>query len=356
MSAFDPEQTPANPFQTTGAGWYDTRVLSPGAAMRRRDFIKVVAGSAAAWPIAARAQQPALPVVGFLNLASAQNYARQAAAFLKGLGEAGYVDGQNVRIEYRWADGQIDRLPALAADLVRRQVNVIAATGTQGALAAKKATTTIPIVFEIGTDPIKAGLVSSLDRPGGNITGITQLNVEVAPKRLELLHELLPKTSVMALLVNPTDHSFENSEMQAAARNLGVELHIVNASSERDFEPAFADLARLGAGALLIGSSAYFVAHQEQLAELTMRHAVPAVFENRQFVAAGGLMSYGGSLADSYHLTGVYTGRILKGEKPADLPVQRGVKVELYINLKSAKTLGVSVPNTLAGRADELIE
>jgi putative tryptophan/tyrosine transport system substrate-binding protein len=324
--------------------------------MRRREFINVLTGSAVAWPLAARAQHSTMPIVGFLNLASAKSYTRQASAFVKGLGEAGYVDGQNVRIEYRWADGQIDRLPGLAADLVRRQVDVIVATGTQGALAAKGATATIPIIFEVGTDPIRVGLVSSLNRPGGNITGVTQLNVEVAPKRLELLHELLPNTTVMAFLVNPTDHAFENSDMQAAARKLGVELHIVNATTEHDFEPAFANVAKLTAGALLIGSSAYFVAHQDRLAELSVRYAVPAVFENRQFVDAGGLMSYGGSFADSYRLTGVYTGRVLKGEKPGELPVQRGVKVELFINLKSAKALGLTVPNTLVARADEVIE
>ena len=286
----------------------------------------------------------------------AQNYTRQVTAFVKGLTETGYVEGQNVAIEYRWAEGQIDRLPELAADLVHRQVAVITATTTQAALAAKAATTTIPIVFEGGTDPIKVGLVSRLDRPGGNITGVTQLNVEVAPKKLELLHELVPKANVMALLVNPNDHNTEVADMQAAARSVGVELHIVNADHERDFDAVFAKLAQLKAGGLVISSSAFFIAHQEELAELALRHAVPAVSENRQFVAAGGLMSYGGSLADSYRLAGVYTGRILKGEKPGELPVQRGVKVELYINLKTAKALGISVPNTVGGRADELIE
>jgi len=325
--------------------------------MRRRDFIKGVFGSAAAtWPFSVCAQQPPMPVVGFINLASAQNYKRQVAAFLKGLNETGYFEGQNVAIEYRWADGQIDRLPALAADLVQRQVAVIAATTTQAALAAKAATTTIPIVFEGGTDPIRVGLVGRLDRPGGNITGVTQLNVEAAPKRLQLLHELVPSAKVIALLVNPADHNAEMTDMQTAARNLGVELRIINAGAERDFDAAFANLAQLQAGGLVISSSAFFVAHQEQLAALAFRHAVPAVFENRQFVAAGGLMSYGGSLADSYRLTGVYTGRILKGEKAGDLPVQQGVKVELYINLKSAKALGITVPNAIEGRADELIE
>jgi len=228
---------------------------------------------------------------------------------------------------------------------------------TPAALAAKAATTTIPIIFEGGMDPIRVGLVSSLDRPGGNVTGVTQLNVEVAPKRLELLHELVPKAKVMAFLVNPTDAlSAETTDLQAAARNVGVELHVLSASSERDFDAVFANLAQLRAGGLVIGSSAFFVARQEQLAALAVRHAVPAVFENRQFVAAGGLMSYGGSLTDAYRLAGVYTGRILKGEKPAELPVQRGVKVELYINLKSAKALGLNVPPAMQARADEMIE
>ena len=325
--------------------------------MRRREFITLLCG-AAAWPLAARAQQPAMPVIGFINVTSAQSYARQLAAFLKGLGETGYIEGRNVAIEYRWAEGQNDRLPALVADLVRRQVAVIAATTTPAALAAKAATTTIPIVFEIGSDPVGLGLVTSLNQPGGNVTGVTQLNIEVAQKRLELLHELVPKASVMALLINPNDQQAkgETTELQAAALNLGVELHVFNASTERDFDAIFANLAQLRAAGLVIGSSGFFLAWQEQLATLAVRHAVPTVFENRQAVVAGGLISYGGSLTDSYRLAGVYTGRILKGEKPGDLPVQRGTKVELYINLKSAKALGLSVPPTMQARADEMIE
>jgi putative ABC transport system substrate-binding protein len=325
--------------------------------MRRREFITLL-GGAAAWPLAARAQQPAMPVVGFINVTSAQSYARQLAAFLKGLGETGYVEGRNVAIEYRWAEGQNDRLPALVADLVRRQVAVIAATTTPAALAAKAATTTIPIVFEIGSDPVGLGLVTSLNQPGGNVTGVTQLNIEVAQKRLELLHELVPKASVMALLINPNDPQAkgETTELQAAALNLGVELHVFNVSTERDFDAVFANLAQLRTAGLVIGSSGFFLAWQEQLAALAVRHAVPTVFENRQAVVAGGLISYGGSLTDSYRLAGVYTGRILKGEKPGDLPVQRGTKVELYINLKSAKALGLSVPPTMQARADEMIE
>ena len=325
--------------------------------MRRRDFIKFVAGSAATWPLTTYAQEPAMPVVGFINPASANNYTRQVTAFREGLAETGYIEGRNVAIEYRWAEGQNDRLPALAADLVRRQVAVIAATAAPAALAAKAATTTIPIVFEGGMDPVGVGLVARLDRPGGNVTGVTQLNIEVAAKRLELLHELVPKANVMSFLINPTDAGKgEHTDMQAAARRLGVDLHVLNASTERDFDAVFANPAQLRAGGLVIGSGAFFVARQEQLAALAVRHAVPAVFENRQFVVAGGLMSYGGSITDAYRMTGVYTGRILKGEKPGDLPVQRGTKVELYINLKSAKALGLTVPPTMQARADEMIE
>ena len=327
--------------------------------MRRRDFIKVVAGSAAAWPLVARAQQPVLPVIGFVNSASRQGYEPQVAAFLKGLGEEGYVEGRNVAIEFRWAEGHVDRLPALVADLIHRQVVVIAATTNGAAVAAKAATTTIPIVFEVGDDPVGLGLVASLDRPGGNVTGVTQLNVVVAQKRLELLHELVPTARVFALLVNPTDAAIAETntrDTQAAASKLGLELHVLNASTERDFDSVFAELIRLRAGGLVIGNGAYFVAQSRQLAELAARDAVPAVHSTREFVAAGGLMSYGGSIADSYRQVGVYTGRILKGEKPGELPVQQGTKVELYINLKTAKALGLNVPNTLIGRADEVIE
>jgi len=327
--------------------------------VRRRDFIKVIAGSAVSWPLAARAQQPVLPVIGFVNSASRQGYEPQVAAFLKGLGEEGYVEGRNVAIEFRWAEGHVDRLPALVADLIHRQVVVIAATTNGAAVAAKAATTTIPIVFEVGDDPVGLGLVASLDRPGGNVTGVTQLNVVVAQKRLELLHELVPTARVFALLVNPTDAAIAETntrDTQAAASKLGLELHVLNASTERDFDSVFAELIRLRAGGLVIGNGAYFVARNGQLAELAVRHAVPAVHSNREFVAAGGLMSYGSSLADSYRQVGVYTGRILKGEKPAELPVQQATKVEFYINLKTAKALGLNVPNTLIGRADEVIE
>jgi putative tryptophan/tyrosine transport system substrate-binding protein len=331
--------------------------------MRRREFIALLGGattSSMLWPLPARAQQPAMPVIGFLNASDPKGYAAQLAAFLKGLNEAGYVDGHNVAIEYRWAEGQNDRLPALAADLVHRQVAVIAATTTPAALAAKAATAAIPIVFETGSDPVKLGLVPSLNRPGGNVTGATQTNVEVAPKRLELLHEVLPATRVMALLVNPADPTVavtQSSEVLSAARSLGLELHVLNASTERDFDAVFANLIQLRAGGLVIGGGALFASQCEQLAALTVRHAVPAIYQWREFAAAGGLLSYGSDLADSYRLVGNYTGRILKGEKPADLPVEEATnKVELYINLKTAKALGITFPLALLGRADEVIE
>jgi len=327
--------------------------------VRRREFITLLGGAAAAWPLAARAQQPALPVVGFLNAASSQSYAQQLSAFFKGLDETGYVDGHNVAIEYRWAEGQNDRLPTMAADLVRRQVTVIAATSTPAALAAKAATTTIPIVFETGSDPVQLGLVPNLNRPGGNVTGVTQRNAEVAPKRLELLHELLPAARVMALLVNPADPALAETtakEVQAATHILGLELHVLNAGSEGDFEAVFAKLIELRAGGLVIGPDVFFVSWSEQLAALSLRHAVPTIFQGRKFAAAGGLLSYGSDIADSYRLAGNYTGRILKGDKPADLPVQLATEVELYINLKTAKALGITFPLTLLGRADEVIE
>jgi len=326
--------------------------------MRRREFMGLL-GGAAAWPLAARAQQPAIPVIGFLNAASSRGFAQPLSAFLKGLGETGYIEGQSVAIEYRWAEGHNDRLPAMAADLVRRQVTVIAATSTPAALAAKAATSTIPIVFETGADPIRLGLVNSLNRPTGNLTGVTQANQETVPKRLELLHELLPAAGVMGLLVNPTDPALAEADASAtlaAARSLGLELHVLNASTERDFDGVFAKLIQLRGGGLVIGGQALFTSRIEQLAALTVRHKMPAAYQWREFAAAGGLLSYGSNVRDSYRLAGVYTGRVLKGDKPANLPVQQATKVELYINLKTAKLLGITVPLPLSGRADELFE
>jgi len=326
--------------------------------MRRREFITLI-GGAAAWPLVARAQQPARPVIGFLNAASAKSYARQLSAFLKGLSESGYVDGQNVAIEYRWADGQNDRLPALASDLVHRQVTVIAATTTAASLAAKAATATIPVVFETGGDPVQLGLVPNLNRPGGNITGVTQINQEVTPKRLQLLHELVPAASIIALLINPASPyqaQTQSRTAQLAAHSLGLELHVLNASADKEFDAVFAKLVQLRAGGLVIASDPFFIGQSEQLATLTMRHAVPTIFETHEFAAAGGLLSYGAPIGETYRLAGNYTGRVLKGAKPADLPVQLATKVEFFINLKTAKALALNVPDTLIGRADEVIE
>ena len=326
--------------------------------MRRRKFITFL-GGAAAWPIAVRAQQPAMPVIGFLDAGSAAERADVVAAFRKGLAEAGFVEGQNVTLEFRWAQNQYDQLPVLAADLVRRRVDVIAATGGPAALAAKAASATIPIVFRLAVDPIAAGLVTSLSRPGGNVTGVTSLNLEVGPKRLEFLHELVPTATIMAALVNPTNPSnaeILSRDLQATARLVGLQLHLLHASSDADIDAAFATLTELRAGGLVIGTDAFFTDRNEKLAALALRYRIPTISQAREFVAAGGLMSYGGSFADSYRLAGVYTGRILKGEKPADLPVQQATKLELFVNIKTAKALGVEVPPTLLALADEVIE
>ena len=328
--------------------------------MRRREFITRLGGAAAAWPLAARAQQLAMPVIGLLCSESPDLWASRMRAFHQGLSETGYVAGRNVAIEYRWAEGQNDRLPALAADLVRRRVTVIAAPGsTPAALAAKAATSTIPIIFWIGGDPVELGLVASLNRPEGNLTGLTTWNQKLAAKRVELLHKVVTGASSMVLLVNSTSPNLTKSSIedaQAAARSLGLELHVLNASTERDFEVVFANLIQLRAGGLVIGTDAFFSSRLEQLAALSVHHAVPTVYHFREFAAAGGLMSYGGSITEAFRGAGVHTGRILKGEKPADLPVQLVTKIELIITLKTAKALGLNIPLPLISRADEVIE
>jgi putative tryptophan/tyrosine transport system substrate-binding protein len=327
--------------------------------VKRRQFITLLGGAAAAWPLAARAQQPAMPAIGFLDSKSSDDSAHMVAAFRRGLNESTFIEGQNVTIEFRWAQNQYDQLPVLAADLVRRRVDVIAATGGPAALAAKAASATIPIVFRVAADPIAAGLVASLSRPGGNVTGVTSLNLEVGSKRLEFLHELVPTATIMAALVNPTNPTnaeILSRDLQATARLLGLQLHLLHASSDADIDAVFATLTELRAAGLVIGTDALFTSRDEKLAALGLRYRMPTIYQWREFVAAGGLMSYGGSFADSYRLAGVYTGRILKGEKPADLPVQQATKLELFINLKTAKALGLTVPPTLLALADEVIE
>jgi putative tryptophan/tyrosine transport system substrate-binding protein len=326
--------------------------------MRRREFIGSLIGTAVAWPLAASAQQPAMPVIGFLNGASPDS-TYEVRGFRKGLSETGYVEGQNVAIEYRWAEGHYDRLPALAADLVRRQVTVIATGTTPAALAAKAATTTIPIVFEAGVDPVEVGLVASLSRPGGNITGVTNLGMATVSKNLEVMHELLPTATIMALLINPTNPRLMDRvtrEVQAAARILGLQLHVLSASTEHDFETVFSTLVQLRAGGLVIAPDR-FLESQADIAALALRHALPTIYIGNEYaLAAGGLMSYGSSLRDAYRLAGNYASRILKGANPADLPIVQSAKVELIINLKTAKTLGITVPQILLAGADELIE
>jgi putative ABC transport system substrate-binding protein len=327
--------------------------------MKRRDFITLL-GGAAAWPLAARGQQPAMPVVGVLHGGPAWESANWDAAFLQGLGATGYVEGRDVLIENRWAEGHYDRLPTLAADLVRGRVAVLAAVGgPPQALAAKAATTTIPIVFLVGADPVQMGLVSSLNRPGGTLTGVTSLNLEVGPKRLELMHEVMPTATSMALLVNPTNATNAEAEatvLRTTAGALGLQLNVLHASAERDLDGIFATLVQRRAGGLVIGPDSFLQSQAEQIAALANHYAVPTITPYREFAAAGGLMSYGGSVTDAYRQVGIYTGRILKGEKPADLPVQQATKVELIINLKTAKALGITVPLALLTRADEVIE
>jgi putative tryptophan/tyrosine transport system substrate-binding protein len=326
----------------------------------RREFITAL-GGVAVWPLAARAQQEALPVVGYLDVGSPIGSAHFVAAFREGLSKTGHFEGSNITIEYRWADGHYDRLQELANDLVRRQVAVIATpASTAAALAAKAATTTIPIIFTIGADPVAAGLVTTLNRPGGNVTGVSLLTVEVGPKRLELLHEVIPSARVLALLVNPDNAPVLTEALsrdaQAASRALGVQLHVLHASNDGEIEAAFATLQGLQAGGLVIGSDAFFNSRSAQLAALALQHAFPAVYQYRDFTAAGGLISYGGSLTDAFQLAGMYAGRVLNGKKPAELPVEQSSKVELIINLKTAKALGITFPISLLGRADEVIE
>ena len=324
----------------------------------RRQFISALGCVAAAWPVAARAQQPTMPVIGFLNSASPDGYAPMVAAFRQGLKETGFVEGENVAIEYRWANGHYDRLAALAGDLVHRGVSVIAATSTPANLVAKAATSTIPVVFTTGSDPVQLGLVGSLNRPGGNVTGVTQLSSEVAPKQLELAHTLVPKATIVALLVNPKDPRTESAirELKAVAITLGLQLNVLRASTEVEIDDAFTALLQQRAGVLVIATDAFFNSEVERLAALTIRHSVPAIYQHGQFTEAGGLASYGSSLTNSYRLAGGYAGRILKGEKPADLPVQESTKLELIINLKTAKALGLEVPLSILGRADQVIE
>ncbi len=326
--------------------------------MRRREFISLLGGAATAWPLAVRAQQPGSPVLGYFSSRSATAAPSLVAAFRRGLNEAGYVEGQNVTIEYRWADEQYDRLPELVRDFVSRQVTVIVADGTTAAFAAKAGTSTIPIVFQSAIDPVASGLVGSINRPGGNVTGVTSLNIELAPKRLEAIREMLPMASVIATLINP---NFPGAEAQSrglmvAARMLGVELHLLYASTVHDIEAAFVSLLESRAQALVINADAFFISRIEQLAALALRNLIPAIHTVRDFALEGGLMSYGGSLVDQFRTVGAYAGRILRGETPANLPVQQMTKVELIINIKTAKLLGLTVPLSLLGRADEVIE
>ena len=324
--------------------------------MKRREFITLL-GGAAAWPLAARAQQPAMPVIGYLHSASPEPYSSMMAAFRHGLAEAGYVDGQNVTIDYRWAEGQFDHLPALAAELVaHRPAVLVAGGGDVSAVAAKAATTTVPIVFTIGADPVKSGLVASLNRPSGNLTGVTFFTIALGPKRLEMLRELQPKAGKIAVLVNPKSLNPDAKEMQEAARALGQSVHVLDATSEEELDTAFRSVAQERDDALIVVSNPLFTSRREQIVAIANYQRIPAIYPLREYVASGGLVSYGASIKDAYHQSGVYAGRLLKGAKPGDLPVMQPTKFELVINLKTAKAPGIDVPATLLARADEVIE
>ena len=328
--------------------------------MRRREFISLLGGIIAVWSVGGRAQQPAKTTIGFLGSELADLWTGRLQELHRGLGELGFVEGQNLSIEYRWAQGRNERLPSMASDLVRQQVKVIIAPGsTPAALAAQAATKTIPIVFEIASDPVELGLVSGLNKPGGNVTGVTTLNLEIGPKRLELLHNLIPSASVIGLLINPTNPRLAEQNiksLQSAGRTFGLEMHVLQASIEDEFDAVFEELKKIKAGGLLIAADPFFSSHVKQLAALSIRHAVPTVYQFREFAIAGGLLSYGTSFTQSFRTVGNYTGRILKGERPADLPVQQATAVELIINQRTAEALGVTVPQALISRADEVIE
>jgi putative ABC transport system substrate-binding protein len=328
--------------------------------MRRREFIALVGGAVAAWPVTARAQQTTMPVVGYLGSATPDAWADRLQAFRQGLNEAGFDEGRNVAIEYRWAENHYERLSALAADLVHRNVDVLVTPGSAlAARAAMAATTTIPIVFETGADPVSFGLVPSMNRPGGNITGVTALSFQLGPKRLEVLHEALPGANPIGVLVNPAGGDIaerQTNDIQAAARSLGLDLLMLNTENDQELDAAFSALAQKRVGGLVVLADPYVNSRIEQIAALALRYAVPTIFQTPQFTTAGGLMSYGGNIVETHHIAGIYTGRILKGEKPADLPVVQATKVELVINMKTAKALGLTIPLSLLGRADEVIE